>query len=86
MIPTTTAIDLPPELVAQVRGLMPDQRDRLRDIMDEEDLPPVKDTDWTAEIKRRSDEHHAGLVKGLTREESSALIRAEMRKLGVELQ
>ncbi len=85
MTPTTT--DLPPELVTQVRGLTPDQRDRLRDQLDEldeADLPPVKDIDWTAEIKRRMDDHAANPSAALTREQAAAQARAEMRKLGLE--
>lgn len=84
MTPTPTDTDLPPDLVERVRGLTADQRDRLRDLMDEEDGPPATDIDW-GEIERRMEEHAADPSSALTREQSAALIRAEMRKLGLEL-
>lgn len=84
---TSVPTGLTPALVEQVLKLSPDDRDRLRDIMDDEDLPPDDRTDEeiAAEIKRRSDDYHAGKGELLTREESDARIRAAIRKLGYEL-
>lgn len=83
---TPTATGLAPELIEQVEKLTPEQRDKLRDFMDVLDGPPAPSPEEAAAlIRQRIEEHDAGLVKGYTREESAALIRAEMRKLGVEL-
>jgi putative addiction module component (TIGR02574 family) len=87
MTPTTAETELTPELLERVTKLSPKSKDRLLDLLLEEIGPPDSRTDEeiAAEIKRRSDEYHAGTVKSLTREESDAIIRAEVRKLGVEL-
>lgn len=54
--------------------------------MDVLDGPPAPSPEEAAAlIRQRIEEHDAGLVKGYTREESAALIRAEMQKLGVDL-
>ena len=75
---------LTPELMDQVRALSDDDRERLRDLLDEEEGPPANDIDW-AEIQRRCDAHAADPSSSLTREQAREQLRAEMRKLGWEL-
>lgn len=78
---------LTPELIATLRQLSPDERDAVRDILDEEDGPPDTRTPeaWAAEIRRRIDDVESGRVVPLTREESERQIREAIRKLGHEL-
>ncbi len=90
MTPPTQPVpeaDLTPDLVERVMKLSPEGKDKLLGLLEDDLLPPDNRTDEeiAAVIKQRSDEYHAGTVKSFTREESDAIIRAEMRKLGVEL-
>lgn len=72
MTPTTPETELTPDLIERVMKLSAESKDRLLGLLlDELDGPPDDRTDEeiAAEIKRRSDEHHAGNVKLLTPEE-----------------
>jgi hypothetical protein len=82
MTPTTTNAELPQDLVDRVMELTPEGRSRLMELICEADLPPGSDE---GEIARRLNSVIDGTAKLLTREESEAAIREEMRKLGVEL-
>jgi putative addiction module component (TIGR02574 family) len=88
MTPTPPETELTPDLINRVMKLSPENKDKLLDLLvNELDGPADDRTDEevAAEIRRRSDEYHAGAVKPLTREESDASIRDEVRKLGLDL-
>jgi putative addiction module component (TIGR02574 family) len=88
MTPATPETELTPDLIDRVMKLSPESKDKLLELLvNELDGPADDRTDEeiAAEIRRRSDEYHAGAVKPLTREESDAAIRDEVRKLGLEL-
>lgn len=57
----------------------------LLDSVDEGPPDTRTDEEIAAEIRRRSDDYHAGRGETLTRAESDARIRDAIRKLGFEL-
>jgi hypothetical protein len=85
---TDAAIDtgLTPELIDRLMRLSPEDKDRVAlFLLEDLDPPPGANVDWPAEIRRRLEAVAAGEIKPMSRAESDAAIRAEMRKLGVEL-
>jgi putative addiction module component (TIGR02574 family) len=87
MIPTTTD-DLPADLVERVNQLSPKGKEQLLDLLEGQvDLPSDTRTEeeWREEIARRIADVQAGRAVLLTREQAEEQVRAEMRKLGVEL-
>ena len=87
MTPTATRTGLPTALVDQVMALTPEQREELFELAALEDVPPDPRTEaeWREEIARRVADVEAGRSVLMTREEANEQVRAEMRKLGVEL-
>lgn len=85
--PTTPDTGLTPDLIDRVTKLSPEDWERLVEIVDEAHGPPDTRTDEeiAAMIRERIADHDSGKTRSLTRQESDALIRAEMRKLGFEL-
>jgi putative addiction module component (TIGR02574 family) len=82
----TPETDLTPELIDRVMRLSPESKDKLLDLL--LDGPPDDRTDEeiAAEIKRRSDEYHAGTAKLLTPEEVERNVREMLRReFGFEL-
>jgi putative addiction module component (TIGR02574 family) len=85
--PITADAELTPELIELVMKLSPQNKDRLVELLIEAIGPPDTRTDEeiAAVIRRRLDAIDAGESQLMTREESEAAIRANMRTLGVEL-
>ena len=82
---TVTTGLLDSDFVARVKALTFEQKEQLSDLIWEDELPPPKNIDWPAEIERRAEHVTTGQVQTLTREQSDTLLRAEMRKFGIEL-
>jgi putative addiction module component (TIGR02574 family) len=78
---------LSPDLIATLKNLSPDERDLVRDLLDEQDGPPESRTarEQMDEIQRRAAKVASGNYTSLTREESTEQIREAIRKLGHEL-
>ena len=51
---------LTPELIATLKSLSPDDKDRAIDVLTEDDLPPDSDGEVREELQRRRDEYRAG--------------------------
>jgi putative addiction module component (TIGR02574 family) len=89
MTPATPEGELTPDLIERVRKLSPESKDKLVVLLlDELDGPPDDRTDEeiAAEIKRRSDDFHAGTAKLLTPEEVGQNVREVLRRrYGYEL-
>ena len=81
----TPETELTPDLIDRVMRLSPEDKDKLLDLLLDGPSDDRPDEEVAAEILRRSNEYHAGGVKPLTRAESDAAIRAEVRKLEFEL-
>lgn len=68
---------LTPELIATLKQLSPGDKDRVIDLLTEDDGPPDTRTpeEWAAEIKRRAEMVASGNYVALTREEVEASVR-----------
>lgn len=51
---------LTPELIAALRQLSPDDKERAIDVLTEDDGPPTENTELREELQRRWDEYKAG--------------------------
>jgi len=80
---TTTATDLPPELVEQVMKLSPGQQDRLMDLLFA--AMDGQPDNVSAVIAERAERVARGNYSAMTREESDRRIREAVRKHGFEL-
>ncbi len=78
---------LTPELIATLRQLSPDDKDRAIDVLTEDDGPPETRTpeEWAKEIARRIEDVEAGRAVLLERDEADRQVREAMRRHGVEL-
>ena len=89
MTPATPDAELTPDLIERVRKLSTESKDKLVVLLlDELDGPPDNRTEEeiAAEIKRRSDDYHGGIVKLLTPEEVERNVREVLRRrYGYEL-
>ena len=87
--PTQPGTDLTPELIDRVMELSLEGKDKLFGLLAKElDSPPDDRTDEeiAAEIKRRSDDVHAGNAQLLTPEEVEQNVREMLRRdFGFEL-
>lgn len=83
MTPATPETELTPELIERVKKLSEKNKDRLVGLLlDELDGPPDNRSaeEIAAEIKRRSDDYHAGSVKLLTPAEVEQNVRETLRR------
>ncbi len=78
---------LTPELIATLRQLSPDDKDRAIDVLTEDDGPPETRTpeEWAKEIARRIEDVNSGRVKVLDRQEADQQVREALRARGFEL-
>jgi Putative addiction module component len=78
---------LTPELIATLRQLSPDDKDRAIDVLTEDDGPPDTRTpeEWAKEIARRIEDVNSGRVKLLDRHEADQQVREALRARGFEL-
>lgn len=70
--------ELTDDLVERVRNLSPAAKDRLRDLLDPDEV-------WTEELTRRAERVVAGTAVLLTPEEVEVRVRAALSEEGVEL-
>lgn len=78
---------LTPELIATLRQLSPEDKDRAIDVLTEDDGPPDKSTpeEWAKELARRAEMVASGNYDSLSLEEAEREVRKAMRDRGIEL-
>ncbi len=78
---------LTPELIATLKSLSPNDKERAVDLLTEDDLPPDPRTpdEWSEEIRRRIEDVESGRAVLLERDEAERQVREALRARGYEL-